>query len=114
MVSMDTHLLNPTARPLIVLCPKGPAQLTSFLLPTTCSGYVPFEVYSWVKKVNFGKLPGEVLQRVSSTSLIADPSTSSAYRIKVEEEEEVDMEEEQEATGQQHADTHPHTTTTAL
>ena len=57
--------------------------------------------------MNFGKLPGEVLQRVSSTSLIADPSTSSAYRIKVEKEEE-------EETRQERADTPPHTTTTAL
>ena len=79
-----------------------------------CSGYVPFEVYSWVEKVNFGKLPGEVLQRVSSTSLIADPSTSSAYRIKVEKEEEEAEEEEEEETRQERADTPPHTTTTAL
>ena len=62
--------------------------------------------------MNFGKLPGEVLQRVSSTSLIADPSTSSAYRIKVEKEEEEEAEEE--ASGQERADTPPHTTTTAL
>ena len=68
----------------------------------TRSGYVPLEVYGWVEKVDFGKLPGEVLRRVSSTSLITDPSIASAYRTRVEEEEE---QGEEETSKQQQADT---------
>ena len=68
--------------------------------------------------MDFGKLPGEVLQKVSTTSFNSEPSNASAYRIRVKEEEEEEgqegQEEGQQASRQQRAGTRPHTTTSAL
>ena len=63
--------------------------------------------------MDFGKLPGEVLQKVSTTSLNSEPSNASAYRIRVKEEEE-EEEEGQQASSQQRAGIRPRTTTSAL